>query len=606
MADLSMVKKIIISLMNLHPNGVAADKLDKQYKYQEGHLIPFADYSYLSLCSFLQEELGNNIKIVQEGFETMLYPIATANSAHVMKLISHQNNQNTRRPTQRRYNTPSSSFQENSTTYNGHCSNQAEESNYHRRTQPNGSQNRSPTMPRLVEYRPLRNGRTNEQYNQMLQEKLLQSEYAHLSRESQSHYNEQTSDRRSMYKHKVQRLDEYRPFRNSRTSEQYNQMLQTKLLQSQDAHLPRGSQSHYNEQTSSDASAFNDRRSMYNDKLQRLVAKAHDRQERSTVKNNIYTCVPQPHTSAMSLNYKSLSNNLPTMSSAQKPSNRPKEEVVWDSSTENIGKENEWDDYVEKAKPPTVNKASSDDYCGVSDIDNSPPSETSEEVMRKKMAHCWFSDSEEEDYTDIKNISSEIHAGDTLPVRISDVNNPLKFWVHVRLPKYKDDINNLYKEMDEFYKLNRHSDEYKVTDPDEQGKLYFAAYYKDQWHRVEAIDAQMGESQKVSFIDHGTRDTINISDMRQLPKKFWKCPKAALCCALGNIKPKGKTFDSASAKALIQMVDNEKKMYAKVLDVDYAKFKATIELVLGSDKRCVNDELVQLGHAIKKTIRANA
>lgn len=55
--------------------------------------------------------------------------------------------------------------------------------------------------------------------------------------------------------------------------------------------------------------------------------------------------------------------------------------------------------------------------------------------------------------------------------------------------------------------------------------------------------------------------------MRKLPKQFWKVPKAALCCALGNIKPIGKEFTDASADALINLVDGE-KMFARILNTD--------------------------------------
>lgn len=62
--------------------------------------------------------------------------------------------------------------------------------------------------------------------------------------------------------------------------------------------------------------------------------------------------------------------------------------------------------------------------------------------------------------------------------------------------------------------------------------------------------------------------------MRQLVKQFWKVPIAAICCALGNIKPVGKTFSTASADKFIDLVEGE-KMFARILHID-----STVSIVL--------------------------
>lgn len=72
---------------------------------------------------------------------------------------------------------------------------------------------------------------------------------------------------------------------------------------------------------------------------------------------------------------------------------------------------------------------------------------------------------------------------------------------------------------------------------------------------------------KVSLIDYGSCEIINISQLRKLPKQFWKTPKAALCCALANIRPTGKEFTAASADALVDLADGQ-KMFAKILRID--------------------------------------
>lgn len=127
-----------------------------------------------------------------------------------------------------------------------------------------------------------------------------------------------------------------------------------------------------------------------------------------------------------------------------------------------------------------------------------------------------------------------------------------------------------------------------MSDPDPSGSEIkcFATCYNGTWVRCEPFEEQMGQSirvhfvkfttrifinftfyLKVSFIDFGQREIINISQMRHLPKKFQDVPKLALCCALGNIKPIGKNFSPESADDFVKLVE-EKELYAKILRIE--------------------------------------
>lgn len=57
-----------------------------------------------------------------------------------------------------------------------------------------------------------------------------------------------------------------------------------------------------------------------------------------------------------------------------------------------------------------------------------------------------FSDEEVDDMR-LKSGLEDLHAGDVIPVRMADVNNPLKFWVHIQTEKKKEEIDKLYNEM---------------------------------------------------------------------------------------------------------------------------------------------------------------
>ena len=127
-----------------------------------------------------------------------------------------------------------------------------------------------------------------------------------------------------------------------------------------------------------------------------------------------------------------------------------KEKISFDSSHENL-----WDDELENVEAATVPLKSKADtggsslYYGVSDTEDEAGPPSSVELLRQRMAESLFSDEEEEtEQNEIKGILADLHVGDTLPVRISDANSPLKFWVHVRLDKYKKQMDTLYKNME--------------------------------------------------------------------------------------------------------------------------------------------------------------
>lgn len=90
MADLSDVKKIIISLISTSPNGRPADLFNKDYKKQTGKSIPFAEYSYSSLTKFLEAEMKNNIRFEIRRGDVWLFPITNQKSGHITKMIHEQ------------------------------------------------------------------------------------------------------------------------------------------------------------------------------------------------------------------------------------------------------------------------------------------------------------------------------------------------------------------------------------------------------------------------------------------------------------------------------------------------------------------------------------
>lgn len=92
--DRDEVKKILISILNLKPNGILADEINREFLHDAGCSIPYGRFGYHSLMAFLEWELKENIRIDNEnGWDIVLYPIATHKSEHILKFkaIDKQN-----------------------------------------------------------------------------------------------------------------------------------------------------------------------------------------------------------------------------------------------------------------------------------------------------------------------------------------------------------------------------------------------------------------------------------------------------------------------------------------------------------------------------------
>lgn len=83
-ADICVVKKVIIALVNATP-GILVEKLNQEYRANEGCAIQYASFGYKGLLAFLENELIENVRISFEGLNIRCYPIANEKSGHIVK-----------------------------------------------------------------------------------------------------------------------------------------------------------------------------------------------------------------------------------------------------------------------------------------------------------------------------------------------------------------------------------------------------------------------------------------------------------------------------------------------------------------------------------------
>lgn len=120
--DLDLVRKVIISLVNIEPDGIPTDKLNCEFKKQEGYNIPFAALGYGNLLDFLKNELKANVRVSEVCDRFVIHPIANENSGHILKL-----RQDPKKRVPQKVMAPAPAL---------------------------APGKRSPTMPELVEYKP--------------------------------------------------------------------------------------------------------------------------------------------------------------------------------------------------------------------------------------------------------------------------------------------------------------------------------------------------------------------------------------------------------------------------------------------------------------------
>ncbi|XP_029903650.1 tudor domain-containing 6 [Myripristis murdjan] len=162
--------------------------------------------------------------------------------------------------------------------------------------------------------------------------------------------------------------------------------------------------------------------------------------------------------------------------------------------------------------------------------------------------------------TDEKGIMEKLQVED-LPLNsshvavVQHVSSPSEFWIQTQ--KYADEMGKL---MDSIYDLYKDSNSEKVRNP--TVGLFCAAKANDgDFYR--AVVSEVSETRvKVFFVDYGSTEEVDRSDIRAIPDKFKKLPQLVLKCKLADIKPKDKRWSHSATDFFIKAVTD------KVLNVN--------------------------------------
>lgn len=96
MTSLDIVKKELISILNMYPKGISIDKLKKEYKANIGTNIPFGEFGYRNVIDLLKDDLKENVSVEIIGSEWVCIPLGSANTKHILQMNHDQNPAKTR------------------------------------------------------------------------------------------------------------------------------------------------------------------------------------------------------------------------------------------------------------------------------------------------------------------------------------------------------------------------------------------------------------------------------------------------------------------------------------------------------------------------------
>ncbi|XP_070523278.1 uncharacterized protein [Cardiocondyla obscurior] len=175
---------------------------------------------------------------------------------------------------------------------------------------------------------------------------------------------------------------------------------------------------------------------------------------------------------------------------------------------------------------------------------------------------------------------------------IVDVFHLNFFWIHLRENKKLCSV--MMQELSEFYNSNRSM--YTIPKIALKKDLNCACIYGKTWHRAIIKNVKPDFRVTVFFYDFGTLKTYAPEDVYYLHKKFCKLPAQAIPCTLNNIKPiVGNRWKRSVIEQFLDKIADT-LLIISVIDIDPMHNSMIVDLIDTNDEDvdvCINSWLVQ-------------
>ena len=124
-------------------------------------------------------------------------------------------------------------------------------------------------------------------------------------------------------------------------------------------------------------------------------------------------------------------------------------------------------------------------------------------------------------------------SSDPFKIYISEVNNPLDFFVQLATQQVAMCINALSTDLTTFFETNPSQ---PLQNSPNKGSVCCAKFSQDGlYYRVEVLESSKSQCD-VLFIDYGNRETVQLYDMVPCPSQFLSVPVCAVKCALDRVE----------------------------------------------------------------------
>ncbi|XP_059048795.1 tudor domain-containing protein 5-like [Achroia grisella] len=193
---------------------------------------------------------------------------------------------------------------------------------------------------------------------------------------------------------------------------------------------------------------------------------------------------------------------------------------------------------------------------------------------------------------------SGLQPGAMLELVVGEVYSPSHFWVLRLGDHHYGALDRLMDEMTEYYSSGSGRGRRLAAAAARAGQ-YAASLYDGDWHRALILTVLDSDTVKVRHVDYGTVETVAVSSLRPLVRRWAALPAQAVRARLAAVRPAGgRRWPRAAAAAFLRRV-RDAPLVGNLVAVDPQEDILELFLVdtRGEEDVCIGDELIRAGHA---------
>lgn len=192
----------------------------------------------------------------------------------------------------------------------------------------------------------------------------------------------------------------------------------------------------------------------------------------------------------------------------------------------------------------------------------------------------------------------EFRPGAMIEVIIGEVYSPSHFWFIRIGENYNYAMEDVMDEMTHYY--NNEGRERVLARGALRVGHYCTSLYERDWHRSLIVKIIDSDTVKVRHVDYGTVDTLAVTSLKPLRRRWASLPAQAMRARLAGVRPcaAGGRWPHAACTAFLALVTN-RRLVANVVATDARDAVTEMFLVdtASGEDVCISRELIRTGYA---------